>query len=65
MLEDLGSKNGTFLQGERLTGPAELRHGDQIRIGHHAAVLRFLVDDGRTRTESSMLSLPDEVCPEA
>ena len=31
-IEDLGSKNGTFLYGQRLTGPAELRDGDEIRL---------------------------------
>jgi DNA-binding winged helix-turn-helix (wHTH) protein len=32
-LEDLGSKNGTFLGTERLTTPRELRDGDQVRLG--------------------------------
>jgi len=30
---DLGSTNGTYLNGERLTGPRVLTHGDEIRIG--------------------------------
>jgi phosphoserine phosphatase RsbU/P len=30
---DLGSKNGTFLHGERLGGPRRLRTGDVIRAG--------------------------------
>ena len=33
MLEDLGSKNGTFVEGERVTGPTPLHDGDQIRVG--------------------------------
>ncbi len=33
ILEDLGSKNGTFLRGERIAEPARLQHGDQIRVG--------------------------------
>lgn len=33
VLEDLGSTNGTFLNGEQLEGPASLRSGDQIAIG--------------------------------
>lgn len=65
VLEDLGSKNGTFLRGKRLVGPAELRDGDEIRIGHHAAVLRFLVEDGRTRTESSLMAPGEDLVPEA
>lgn len=33
MLEDQGSTNGTYLNGERLQNPIQLRDGDQIRIG--------------------------------
>lgn len=32
-LKDLGSHNGTFLNGRRLTDPASVKPGDQIRIG--------------------------------
>ncbi|MFW6135600.1 MAG: FHA domain-containing protein [Chloroflexota bacterium] len=33
ILEDLGSTNGTFLNGERLLNPIELRDEDRVRIG--------------------------------
>jgi FHA domain len=33
ILEDLGSTNGTFVNGEQLEGPWSLRSGDQIAIG--------------------------------
>lgn len=33
ILEDLGSTNGTYVNGERLEGPWSLRSGDQIAIG--------------------------------
>lgn len=33
VIEDLGSTNGTYLNGEPLTGPAPLNDGDRIRIG--------------------------------
>jgi len=33
LLEDLGSTNGTFLNGERLSSVVPLRDGDQIKIG--------------------------------
>jgi FHA domain len=33
MIEDLGSTNGTYLNGEPLRGPAPLHVGDRIRIG--------------------------------
>ncbi|HEU4940997.1 MAG TPA: SpoIIE family protein phosphatase, partial [Candidatus Eisenbacteria bacterium] len=32
-LKDLGSHNGTFLNGKRLTDPSTVKPGDQIRIG--------------------------------
>jgi hypothetical protein len=33
MIEDLGSTNGTYLNGDPLDGPAPLHVGDRIRIG--------------------------------
>jgi ABC-type multidrug transport system ATPase subunit/pSer/pThr/pTyr-binding forkhead associated (FHA) protein len=32
-IEDLGSSNGTFINGDRLIGRRALQHGDQIRLG--------------------------------
>ncbi len=39
-IEDLGSTNGTYLNGERLTSSTLLSHGDRIEVGH--TVIRFL-----------------------
>jgi len=33
VLEDLGSANGTYVNGVRITKPQSLKHGDQIRVG--------------------------------
>jgi DNA-binding winged helix-turn-helix (wHTH) protein len=44
-LEDLGSKNGTYLRGRRVQKPTRLAHGDEIRIGHKVARFRFLIDE--------------------
>lgn len=33
VIEDLGSTNGTYLNGQTLTGPQPLHDGDHIRIG--------------------------------
>jgi DNA-binding winged helix-turn-helix (wHTH) protein len=33
LLEDMGSRNGTFFKGERLKGPATLVDGDEFRLG--------------------------------
>jgi len=33
-VEDLGSTNGTYVNGARLTGPTVLRPGDQVQVGN-------------------------------
>ena len=48
-LKDLGSKNGTYLQGEMLSEPSELSDGDEIRLGYVPFTLRVL----RTGAEST------------
>jgi pSer/pThr/pTyr-binding forkhead associated (FHA) protein len=35
VIEDLGSSNGVLINGERIQGPRELRHGDVIKICTH------------------------------
>ena len=32
VLEDLGSRNGTWLRGERIQGPSEIQAGDTVRV---------------------------------
>jgi pSer/pThr/pTyr-binding forkhead associated (FHA) protein len=32
-VDDLGSTNGTYVNGRRLTGPAVLRPGDRLQVG--------------------------------
>src|SRR5262249_54388941 len=39
VVTDAGTPNGTYLNGERITGPTPLRSGDLIEVG--AAALRF------------------------
>jgi len=51
-IEDLGSKNGTFVRGARLEGRARLTDGDQIRLGSVALTIRVLTDE-TTITEYS------------
>ena len=33
MLHDLGSTNGTYVNGRRVTAPTQLRRGDTIQVG--------------------------------
>jgi pSer/pThr/pTyr-binding forkhead associated (FHA) protein len=49
---DLGSSNGTFLNGERIWAQQRLRHGDEVRIGRTRLLFRNSSDVGHTVTES-------------
>ena len=43
-LEDLDSRNGTFLRGRRLEKPAEIRDGDVIGLGPISMIFRVFSD---------------------
>ncbi len=47
-IEDLGSKNGTSVDGRRLRGPRELNNGDQILFGSVPATFRLLPSPAST-----------------
>jgi DNA-binding winged helix-turn-helix (wHTH) protein len=47
-IEDLGSKNGTFLRGRRIEKPAKLGDRDVIKIGPARLVFRHLKKTGST-----------------
>lgn len=51
ILEDLASKNGTFLRGQRIAAPTRLRDGDVILLGGVAMTLRALGANQATRTD--------------
>jgi hypothetical protein len=38
VIEDLGSTNGTFVNGQRLMGPHLLRHGELVSIGENVSL---------------------------
>ena len=48
MVEDLGSRNGTFVRGEKVTSPVPITDGDEIRVG--SIVLRYRVNSGLATT---------------
>jgi hypothetical protein len=52
-LEDLGSKNGTFLGGEPVQAPRSLRDGDRIRIGTVEITFRRYVENVSTESVRS------------
>jgi predicted component of type VI protein secretion system len=39
IIEDLGSTNGTFVNGQRLMGPHMLRHGEVIMLGEKVSLV--------------------------
>jgi len=49
-IEDLDSKNGTWLAGRRLSAPEALRHGDVLRVGKVELVFLDAKEKGSTRT---------------
>ncbi len=51
-IEDLASKNGTFVGESRLEGPAALHDGDWIRLGRQLLVFRWSGPAAATLTES-------------
>jgi DNA-binding winged helix-turn-helix (wHTH) protein len=50
-VEDLGSKNGTFVRGVRIQNPTLLEPGDDIQIGPTKLILRIVEGLGATETE--------------
>jgi DNA-binding winged helix-turn-helix (wHTH) protein len=56
-LEDLGSKNGTFVGGAPVSGTVNLKDGDEIRIGSVVMRFRMTAPKGATATWSG--SKPD------
>jgi DNA-binding winged helix-turn-helix (wHTH) protein len=49
-LEDLGSKNGTFVNGVRIAAAVPLRDGDVVRLGAVELVFCSDLTDGQTRS---------------
>lgn len=54
ILSDLGSRNGTFVNDNRLTEPRKLQHGDLIKMGHCTITFRL-------KEAESTLSMPRTV----
>ena len=52
-VEDLGSKNGTYLESSLITSERPLKDGDQVRFGSIAVTFRAWVSDP-TRTEGDV-----------
>ena len=55
ILRDLGSSNGTYVNGSRIDRPHTLKIGDQVRVGRSLLVVG--IQPGMTRTSGSNVSL--------
>ena len=49
---DLGSSNGTWVNGERIWSSRQLRHGDEIRVGQSRLIFREALGAAATKTEA-------------
>jgi pSer/pThr/pTyr-binding forkhead associated (FHA) protein len=56
---DLGSSNGTWVNGERIWSSRQLRHGDEIRVGQSRLILHdpLSADGTQTHAEDAPPSL--------
>jgi DNA-binding winged helix-turn-helix (wHTH) protein len=52
VLEDLGSRNGTWVHDARIIAPVELRDGDEFRVGRVPVMLRAVRVAGSTRSST-------------
>jgi DNA-binding winged helix-turn-helix (wHTH) protein len=50
LIEDLDSKNGTWVAGQRITAPHALADGDRVRFGTTTLTFRSWTDGGSTRS---------------
>lgn len=59
VVQDAGSRGGTFLNGKRLAGPETLSHGDVLRIGSFR--IRFLLDETERDSATVLSEAPPPV----
>ena len=64
LLEDFGSTNGSFVNGQRLSGSTMLRAGDLIALGENV-VLLYEADDDPDATMLSAKAIKSESPPPA
>jgi pSer/pThr/pTyr-binding forkhead associated (FHA) protein len=50
VIEDLGSRNGTYVDERRIEGPVELRGGEHITVGPVLLIFRNPVSDAADST---------------
>jgi DNA-binding winged helix-turn-helix (wHTH) protein len=53
VLEDMGSRNGTFVRGRRVTAPTELSDGDEICVGPEFITFAVTFPEGSTEEQTA------------
>src|SRR5271157_559028 len=68
VVEDLGSTNGTSVNGQRLMGPYILRPGEVITVGEHVNLVFEAVQsdpDATVASAAARVPVPDQPVPQA
>ena len=52
-IEDLGSKNGTWIAGERIHGAVPLTDGASVRLGSETVRFEVAIDERPTKTATA------------
>ncbi len=65
VLKDLGSLNGTYVNGERVVGERPLKHGDDIALGSTRARLEDVPQSAPVLPAPAAHALPQPVIPSA
>jgi pSer/pThr/pTyr-binding forkhead associated (FHA) protein len=64
ILEDLGSTNGTQVNGSNLTSPHFLIPGEKIRLGDHVTLVYEVIETDPDKTQVTFVSsLPEKAAP--
>ena len=62
-VRDLGSKNGTYLNNQLLRQPAQLKHGDRIRLGSASFMILWDPEDVSAEAPAPAASTPSGARP--
>jgi hypothetical protein len=63
ILEDLGSTNGTFVNGEQVAAPRLIGQGDRIQIGETVLVMKETEAEPAARAEAGFRDAPGAPAP--
>src|SRR5206468_3908748 len=59
-VEDMGSSNGTYVNGVRLASPTPIRHGDEVRLGPLGFRVNMQVMPDKMAAAGMVAQLPNE-----